>query len=169
MNVLPFMKTDLVTIGESATMEEAIRTMLERQVGMLPVLSDDDHLLGVINLDQILDLFVPDFVSLVSDVDFITEYGALEFECLDLDAMKKTPVTGIMDRKPLTITEDCKLVRALSLLHSHHLYDLPVERDGKLVGLVSRVDIGRGLLTMCSAADNIPGDSAGRSNNEESA
>jgi CBS domain-containing protein len=55
-------------------------------------------------------------------------------------------VADIMS-EALSVEEDATLIRALSFMHKHHLRDVPVVKDGKLVGLASRVDIGRAFLS----------------------
>ena len=51
-------------------------------------------------------------------------------------------------RPVLTVDEDCGLLRAYSLMLQQHLHDIPVvSKDGKLVGITSRVDIGVAVLS----------------------
>ncbi len=54
-------------------------------------------------------------------------------------------VTNIMD-SPIAVEENSSLIRALSVMEKHNLRDLPVVRDGRLVGIASRADIGRAFL-----------------------
>ncbi len=49
-------------------------------------------------------------------------------------------------KEPTAVEEDSSLIKALSLMIKHDLIDLPVVRDGRLVGIASRVDIGRAFL-----------------------
>ena len=61
------------------------------------------------------------------------------------DAYAHTP--EVMEEATF-VRDDSGLVRAFAFIHKHQLIDLPVvDREGKLVGLASRVDIGRALLT----------------------
>ncbi len=50
-------------------------------------------------------------------------------------------------RPVITVDEDCGLLRAYSLMLQQNLHDIPlVARDGKLIGIDSRVDIGVTIL-----------------------
>jgi len=51
-----------------------------------------------------------------------------------------------MTRKVYTVDEECSLVRALSMINKHNVKALPVVRNGKLIGIVSNVDICRRFL-----------------------
>ena len=56
------------------------------------------------------------------------------------------PISEVME-EPTCVRDNSGLVRAFAFIHKHELTDLPiVNRDGQLVGLASRVDIGRALL-----------------------
>ncbi|RIK45439.1 MAG: hypothetical protein DCC59_17985 [Chloroflexi bacterium] len=59
--------------------------------------------------------------------------------------LKKT-VRSLM-RPVITVEEDCGLLRAYSLMLQQNLHDIPVvSKDGRLVGIASRVDIGVTIL-----------------------
>ena len=55
-------------------------------------------------------------------------------------------VADVME-EPISVENDCELMRALSFMHKYKIQDLPVVEDGKLVGIASRVDIGRAFLS----------------------
>jgi CBS domain-containing protein len=55
-------------------------------------------------------------------------------------------VANIME-EPISVENDCELIRALSFMHKYKIQDIPVVEDGKLVGIASRVDIGRAFLS----------------------
>jgi CBS domain-containing protein len=55
-------------------------------------------------------------------------------------------VADIMD-EPVSVEDDCTLIRALSFMEKYRIRDLPVVKEGKLVGIASRVDIGRAFLS----------------------
>ncbi len=48
--------------------------------------------------------------------------------------------------EPIAVEDDSSLIRALAIMHKHNLADLPVLKQGKLVGIASRVDIGRAFF-----------------------
>jgi CBS domain-containing protein len=142
-----WMKTDVYTIHQDASVKEAATMMLEKRIGTLPVLDEEGMLVGITTICNILECFLPDFVAMLTSVDFIKDYGALKNPSTDtLVEVGKLPVSDIMD-EPVSIEVDSGLMRALSVIHKHNLQDLPVTKEGKLVGLASRVDIGRGFLT----------------------
>lgn len=146
MNITGCMKRDVVYIPLNTTIGEAARVMSEKHVGILPVVDKNGKAMGVVRMNDLLSLELPDFVSLVADIDFVHDFGVVETTRPD-PAELSQPIARLM--KPMeTIDEASGLLRAYALMIQNDLYDLPVTNDaGELVGLVSRVDIGSTLLS----------------------
>jgi CBS-domain-containing membrane protein len=89
---------------------------------------------------------MPAFINMVNDFDFVRDFGVLEEQHPTKAAMAR-PITTIME-PPTSVQSSCGLVRAFAIINSHELLDLPiVDEQERLVGLASRVDIGRALLS----------------------
>ena len=150
MKVYDCMKRDVVAIPATATIDEAVRLLVARHVGLLPILDDKRRPVGVLGLRDLLTLALPAFVDLVEDVDFVLDFGAAELTRPAPEVLAR-PVTTLM-RPPTTIEEDCGLLRAYALMRQRDLHDLPVvAADGTLVGIVSRVDIATAVLASWQA------------------
>jgi predicted transcriptional regulator len=61
-------------------------------------------------------------------------------------------VRNLMTAKVVTVDEDAELETIVDLLERHGFRQMPVLRDGKVVGLVSRADV---LRAFCAAARRI--------------
>lgn len=142
----PWMKTEVVSINAEATLFEAAKLLANKRVGTLPVVDGARQLVGLTTMRSLVQVFLPDFITLIENVDFVKDFGALqELSQADIDKANTLTVAEIME-PPFSIEEDCSLVRALSVMSTHQMPDIPVVRQGKLVGIVSRVDIGRAFL-----------------------
>ena len=140
------MKTSVVSIQQDATLLEAAKLLAAKRVGTLPVVDAQGALVGLTTMRGLVKGFLPDFVSLMENVDFVKDFGALE-EISEEDMAKANALTvdEIME-EPVSVEENCSLVRALAIMDNHQMPDIPVVRDNKLVGIASRVDIGRAFL-----------------------
>jgi CBS domain-containing protein len=145
MQIGQSMKTKIVTTLATATVADAANLFWIHHIGMLPVIDDTGRLVGILQLRNLLHLIMPVFVDLIEDFDYVGDFGAIE----DREPAREElnlPISDVMEA-PIYVEEDSGLVRAFAFIHKHDLLDLPVvNRDGKLVGLASRVDIGRALL-----------------------
>lgn len=152
MNIASCMKRNVVSIHATATIREAATIFVKKHIGLLPVVDDDEKLIGVVGMRDMLTLELPDFVSFVADVDFVHDFGAVEEtrpEARKLDQ----PVTSII-KPAFTVQENCGLLRAYALMLQHNLHDMPVvNKKGELVGITSRVDIGVKILAAWSSVE----------------
>lgn len=146
------MKSNVISVPSTATILEAATVFVERHVGLLPVVDESSKPVGVVRMGDLMTLELPDFVHLVQDLDFVHDFGAVETTRPDRHLLLQ-PVTTLM--KPIqAIEETSGLLRAYALMLHDNLYDLPVvDSSGKLVGIVSRVDIGAAVLSLWSARE----------------
>ncbi len=154
MEVSLCMKKEIITVPVTATVADAAAMFCAHHIGMLPVVDESGNLVGILKLHDLLDLIMPVFVDLIEDFDYVGDFGAMENSEPAQEELNKS-IAEVMD-EPICVRDDSGLVRAFAFIHKHELLDLPVvNRDGQLVGLASRVDIGRALLpTWCQGAPN---------------
>ena len=140
------MKTNVYSIPSTATIREAAAVVVEKHIGMLPVVDSNGKIMGVVGLRDLLSLELPDFFFLLPDVDFVHDFGAVETYQPKSEQID-CPITTLM--QPVTsVKETCGLIRAYALMLKHNIHDLPiVSEEDTLVGIASRVDIGVSILT----------------------
>jgi CBS domain-containing protein len=146
MQVSDCMRTTVYTVNAGATLRRVMQLMGTYMVGTLPVVDDEQHVLGVVMMDDILTLFMPQFVEILRQVDFVHDYGFLEAGRKAAHLADK-PVTEIM-RPPFMIHASSGLMEVMVYMHKHEVNDVPVvDAENRLVGLVSRVRVGSLFLS----------------------
>ena|SRR3990172_2585230 len=141
-----WMKHRVVSIGPHASLMDAAQLMYKENVGTLPVVDDKGQLIGITNMRKVVRFYLPDFINVVQDVDFVHDFGAIDTPSpVDIKKSHQIKMSDYMD-EAVSVEEDASLMRGLALMITHDLQDLPVVSKGKLVGIVSRVDIGRAFL-----------------------
>ncbi len=145
MTIGSVMKERVVSVSADQTLESAMRLLVDERVGLLPVVDAQHRLLGVLGLEQVLELALPAFVGMLEDYDFVADFGAVELARID-PAVRRRPVRNLM-REAISVQADCGLLRAHAVMRQHGLRDLPViDREGRLVGIASWVDVGTAFL-----------------------
>jgi CBS domain-containing protein len=140
------MKRNVVSIPDTSTIREAAAVFVKAHVGLLPIVDQNNKLVGVVGLRDLLSLELPDFVNFVADLDFVHDFGAVETTRPSAEVLDQSIKT--LMRSPITVPEDSGLLRAYALMLQHMLHDIPVvSGDGKLVGMASRVDIGTAIVS----------------------
>ena len=72
------MKPNVIAVSPTTTAQEAARIVVSNHIGTLPVVDDLGLLVGVVRLEDLLEVFMPDFVALMDNIDFVHDFGALE-------------------------------------------------------------------------------------------
>ena len=146
MSISKYMKRNVVSIPDTSTVREAAAVFVKHHVGLLPIVDQNNRLAGVVGLRDLLSLVLPDFVNFVVDVDFVHDFGAVETTRPSAAVLDQS--IKLLMKPPITVNEDSGLLRAYALMLQHNLHDVPVlSKDGKLVGMASRVDIGTAILS----------------------
>jgi len=145
LKVTDCMKQKVVYITSEATIREAAELFIQKHIGTLVVVDQGKHLLGLLQLRDIISLAIPDFINLFKKMDFIHDFGVLEQEKPDAATLKKS-VKELMS-PVVSVEADTGLLHAAALLQEHNLTDMPVtDHEGKLVGLISYTDVGVAML-----------------------
>jgi CBS domain-containing protein len=146
MEISRCMKKNVVSIPDTASISDAAHVFVRHHIGVLPVIDRKGKPLGSISLPDLMTLELPDFVKFIADVDYVRDFGAVETTRPSASTLSKSIKT--LMRPPISVPEDCGLLRAYALMLQHRLHDiLVVTRAGKLVGIASRVDIGTAVLS----------------------
>lgn len=140
------MKRNVISVQALATIREAAAIMAQHHVGSLPVVDLNGKVIGMIGLSDMLSLEMPAFMKLINDLDFVSDFGAVETTRPTAEQVDR-PVTTLM--QPVrSISEDSGLLLAYGQMVKHGLSDLPViANNGQLVGIVSQTDIGSAILS----------------------
>lgn len=152
MTIGKYMKRNVFSIRETATIREAAAMIVKHHIGLLPIVAQENKLVGEVGLQDLLALELPDFISFVADVDFVHDFGAVETTRPSSEMLER-PITSLM-KPAISVAEDSGLLRTYALMLQHSLHDMPiVSAEGKLVGVSSRVDIGTAILAQWAEVD----------------
>lgn len=123
MNIDTIMTTDLITIPATANLETAGTLMHDSRIHHLPVVDDDDALVGLVTLSNVLAATD----SILRDPD--NRLHASEI------SIKDVMVTDVA-----TVDERASMRQAALFLEKHRIGCLPVVTNGKLKGIITDTD-----------------------------
>ena len=132
------MQTIKVHLNPGTTLHEAAELMIKYGRDALPVL-EGDQLVGMVRLADLLTAPLPAHHS--------PRVPERRGEAELLETWRLLPVRHIMNDQVISVTEDMPLMKAAALLVNNNRQRLPIMRGSKVVGIVSRADIVRTLLT----------------------
>jgi CBS domain-containing protein len=131
------MASPTATLTPDDTLGHALDLMLRHDEPALPVVSDNQDVLGQVTYGEVLQYLLPSYAKRMSGA---TRRGAAYADPRD------RPVRDAMDRSVLCLSDDQRLADAAALLVNKRLERVPVVRDGQLVGMLTREGIVRRLF-----------------------
>lgn len=120
MQVQEIMSGKLIRIAPEESAEVAARLLARHNIGVLPVCGRDGKLRGML-----------------TDRDIVLRCVAAGEE------PSATKVSDIMTRHIISVSADATVEKAADMMAREQVRRLPVERDGKLIGLLSLGDLAR--------------------------
>jgi len=140
------MTTDLVAVNPSDSVSEALCLLVENRVSALPVVDGHERCVGVLSATDLLQLAL----QLGGELEALNSAEGLDHELL-LEKLEHTGfstqiVQEAMTPSVVTVLPESTLVAAAAAMTRNRVHRLAVvDGRGKLVGLISTMDIIRAL------------------------
>jgi len=142
--VADIMERDPVTASPGDEVESVIRVLRQHELPGVPVVDGDRRLVGIVTESDLIlreeeaDLHLPHHIDLMGGVIWLESMKHFE------DRLRKafaSNVSEMMTADPLTVSSDQPAEEAARLISEHGHNRLPVVDDGRLVGVVTRLDV----------------------------
>jgi CBS domain-containing protein len=141
MRAKDIMTAEPISVGPQATVAEIADLMLRRRISGVPVVDAAGNVLGVVSENDLMHR--PEtggprrrsrWLAVFSggqDAEFVKTHGRFAHE--------------VMSAPAIVVDEDASISEVARLLEERHIKRVPVLREGKLAGVVTRADLLRGL------------------------
>jgi CBS domain-containing protein len=140
--VRDIMTTPVVTVHPELGVKELATLFRERRLGGVPVVNDEDELIGIVTEGDLMamnaDVPLPHYFELLDSIIYLGSRKKYEEQ---LKKASAATVADLMTPAPLTVKPGDPARAAATLMSRHGFDRVPVEEDGKVVGIVSRHDI----------------------------
>jgi len=141
------MVSTVYTANENDILSEVAVKMLEKNVGCLPVIDDEDKLVGFLSETDFAgkEKLIPFSRNHAPQLfgKWLNEGGIEEM----YNNAKTIKVKEIMTTPPITIEEDETITVLIEKIMKYNIHRIPVVNNDKLVGIVSRRDLLKLLLS----------------------
>lgn len=142
--VKDFMIVRTTRVRYNSSIQHAAEIVALSRVSDLMVIDDDDNFRGVLSEGDILRTALP-------DIDEILEEGGSLDDAFHIFLSKgrelsDLPISSIVIEEPITVDPDDHVAKAATVLLNKQIRLLPVVKDGKLIGTISRADVCRAIV-----------------------
>ena len=138
------MTTEVVKVRPTTTVSEIARLMAQHQISGLPVVDENDRVLGVVTeLDMVARnarFKLPAFITFLDSIIYLETPGHFRKR---LEHMLGATAKDILSEPAVTIAADATIEELAELMVDRRMNPIPVVESERLVGIVSRSDIIR--------------------------
>jgi CBS domain-containing protein len=132
------------TVSTDTPVDEVVTTLRRHELPGVPVVDSEGRCVGIVTeADLVLpddegDLHIPHYINLFGGTVFLEPLGRFEERLRKAFA---STAEDMMTRDPETVSSDTTVREAARIIHDSGHNRLPVVDEGRLVGVVTRVDV----------------------------
>jgi len=140
------MQTKVVTAAPETSLETLGRLMLDHTISGVPVVDGSGTVLGVVTENDIIEtheeLRFPTVVALFDAILYVESSRHFEEQVRKAAA---TTARELMHTPVVNVAPDATLQEIASIMTGKRIHPLPVIEAGKLVGMIGKADVVRGI------------------------
>ncbi|ASC66705.1 CBS domain-containing protein [Achromobacter denitrificans] len=134
-------------VNARTPVSQIMRILLDENISAVMVLGDDGKLIGLVSEGDLVRRLDSSHQKKIDHwLALLAEGEALNLEFLHSLQLGEQTAASVMSSPVITVDDTADLSAIAELLLKRGIKRVPVTRDGKLVGVVSRRDILRALL-----------------------
>jgi len=138
------MVTRTIRIQHDANMYRAAEVVALSRVSDLMVVGEDDKFIGVLSEGDILRAALPDTEEIVAEGGSLdTAFGIFLKKGKNLSEL---PILPFVITEPIVLDPQDHVAKATTVMIDLNIRLLPVVKDGKLVGTISRADVCQAVV-----------------------
>ncbi len=140
------MTADVVTVDPDARVSEIAGLLLERRISAVPVVDAERHVIGIVSEGDLMRR--PELKTEKRPGSWwLSLFAAPETSAEEYAKSHGVCAGDVMTSTVVTVSEDTPLAEIANILEEKHVKRVPVTREERLVGIVSRANLLQGLAT----------------------
>ncbi len=132
------MRQDVISVRPEDSLKEVANLMFRNRLSALAVVDEDNNLLGQITDKELIQAALPDFKTLISNLNYSMDIEPFE-ELLKRE--DKIMVKQLYNRDHEVVNRDTRIVEVAAMMLFKDLRRVFVVEEGKLHGILLRKDI----------------------------
>lgn len=142
MQVKEIMSRSVKTVTPQTRLVEVASLMCLYRYSGLPVVEDDNRLLGIVAERDLLDKLFPSLDDLMAGMASIDPDKMMG----QYKDVLKMHVSDVMKKNVITVSPDMHILKAATVMVRHRFRRIPVATDGCIVGMLSLGDVHKAIF-----------------------
>ena len=144
LTVRDIMETNVPAVYPEDSVEKVVQTLRDHELPGIPVINEGGRCVGIITESDLVmageeaDLHLPHYIELFGGIVFLESTKKFE------ERLRKalgSIASDVMTENPITISPEATVGEAAREIARHKHNRLPVVEHGRLVGVVTRIDV----------------------------
>ncbi|MCD4783574.1 MAG: CBS domain-containing protein [Candidatus Eremiobacteraeota bacterium] len=152
MKVRDIMETVVITVPPDEPVKKVAKLLVQHDVTAIPVVDKYNKILGIVSEEDLVYRLahphLPPHIELLGGVIYLENPFEMKHELKKLTAIT---AGEIMTDKVFTVTGDAEVEDVATLMIENDVNGIPVVREGKILGIVTRHDI---VMTLAKSEPN---------------
>jgi CBS domain-containing protein len=158
MNAKDVMTREVISVAPDATVLQAARVMLQNRISGLPVIDSTGKLVGIVSEGDFLRRRETQTERRRSRwLEFLMGPGKMAAEYTQTHGNR---VSEVMSDDVQTVDENAALEDIVELMERRRIKRVPVVRDGKVTGIVTRSNLMHAMVSLARSAPKTAKDDA---------
>ncbi len=142
MKIKEIMTRNVITVKKDDKIENVVKILLENNISGLPVVDEENFVIGIITEGDLIyrskKLQIPSYFTILDSYIFLENPNIIKEQMRKMVGYK---VEDVMTDVVIVANEDDSVEEVATIITNRKVNRLPIVKDDKLVGIVSRRDI----------------------------
>ncbi len=147
------MTKNVTTVGAATTIEELARILMEHKISGVPVVDDNENLIGIVTENDLISrdkrLHIPTVMRLFDSFIMLESPGKIEKE---IKRMTAITVNDIYTKEAITVTEGTPVQDIATIMSEKKVHLIPVVEGKKILGIIGKIDLIKGIIRPSESA-----------------
>ena len=150
------MTKNVTTVGAATTIEELARILMEHKISGVPVVDDNENLIGIVTENDLISrdkrLHIPTVMRLFDAFIVLESQSKVEKE---IKRMTAITVNDIYIKEAITVTEGTPVQDIATIMSEKKVHLIPVvegKNEKKIIGIIGKIDLIKGIIRPSESA-----------------
>ena len=139
------MTTNVVSVTPDTPVEEIAKVLIEHRISAVPVIDADRHVAGIVSEGDLMRR--PESGTHRHSTWWLGLLASSAKQATEYIKSRGRKASEVMTQPVITVEEDTRLEEVADILERLRIKRVPVLRENKVIGIVSRANLLHGLVT----------------------
>lgn len=143
MKVKEVMSKKVIKVKIGDSLEKIAKLLFKKQISGVLVVDAGGKMVGIISEKDIYRLMYPTYKEFQENPEIFLDHEAMEG---NIESIRRTKAEKFMNKEVIALEPDDPVMKAGAIMLAKRINRLPVIKNGKIVGVVSRRDIYQNIF-----------------------